>query len=475
VKRLTICIFFISIAFVVSAEAQKGDEWKQEKIPAEMLKKDLDFLVTSLEEIHPDLYARFNRIRFHLEKKKVTDGIKGPMTSLEFYKRIAPMVARLRDGHTAVMFPTRPLAEYVRRGGKIFPFDVDCRGGKVVIRKSFSPSRKIGAGASVLSINGIPAEKLVNQYISFLSPRKEEFRWILAGDLFSVYLYLIQDFDSGFHIRFRDKGGTGIRDVKLEGQTLQNINRMRKAGSPDMKMKFNFRYYEKEKAGMMAIDSFSGSGNYYEFLRDSFRQLKEKKGETLIIDLRKNSGGDSRLGEALMGYLSVEPVDLVSKTRIKVSRQVKNMFRERMKKADRSKLSPEALRYLDKIMKTGTGKILELFPRERGRTQKSLRFGGKIYLLTGIRTFSSAVLFAASFKDHGLGTVAGVETGAPASHFGEIYSFTLPNSKLGVKASYKYFIRPNGNTGPNGVIPDIKVPEDDALEMVLSRIRKGEN
>lgn len=463
-------ILMVSFCLQITGAEEKTAGGK--KISAELLRKDLEFLVRSLEEIHPDLYANYNRDLFKNKLKQVTAQINRDLSALEFYKLIAPLVARLGDAHTSLAIPFRLMAEHVRGGGKIFPFDVNCQTGKVIIKENYSSLKKIRPGMEIVSINGISSKTLLKKITSFLSPRKEKFRRILAGDLFSAYLYLLYGFDSGFTIEIKEKGKVNQVPHVVKGVLLQEINRKRSERKNELKMKFKFTSYPENNAGVMTIDSFSGSGNFMEFLRETFLKLRQEKIKHLIVDIRKNSGGDSRLCEALAGYLTDRPVDLVSKTRIKVSRQVKQMFREKMKKADRSKLSPEALRYLRKIMETGDGKILELAPEERGRGINSLRFSGKVYLLTGIRTFSSAVLFAAAFKDYRMGTIFGEETGAPASHFGEIFSFNLPNSKLNVRVSYKYFIRPDGRAGVRGVIPHHQVAEDQVLQFVLEQTKK---
>ncbi len=64
---------------------------------------------------------------------------------------------------------------------------------------------------------------------------------------------------------------------------------------------------------------------------------------------------------------------------------------------------------------------------------------GRLFVITGRQTFSSAVLNAARLRYETNAIFVGeAATGSP-NHFGEVKSFTLPNSKLKVSYSTKYF------------------------------------
>jgi len=64
-----------------------------------------------------------------------------------------------------------------------------------------------------------------------------------------------------------------------------------------------------------------------------------------------------------------------------------------------------------------------------------------LYVVLGRTTFSSAILNAMDCKRLTNATFVGEETGGKPNHFGEVKSFRLPNSKLRVNYSSKYFKR----------------------------------
>lgn len=96
--------------------------------------------------------------------------------------------------------------------------------------------------------------------------------------------------------------------------------------------------------------------------------------------------------------------------------------------------------------------------------RNSLRFNGDVYVLVGSQTFSAATDFAAIIKDLSIGKIVGQETGGLASCYGDVFSLTLPNSKLKLGVSFKYFLRCGDFNDTKGVIPDVVVETDSVLE-----------
>lgn len=79
-----------------------------------------------------------------------------------------------------------------------------------------------------------------------------------------------------------------------------------------------------------------------------------------------------------------------------------------------------------------------------------------VTVLIGPRTQSSASMNAAELRQRLGATLIGQPTGQRPNHFGELKSFTLPNSGLVVQYSTKYFRPVPGD--PEAVMPEIVVP-----------------
>jgi hypothetical protein len=74
-------------------------------------------------------------------------------------------------------------------------------------------------------------------------------------------------------------------------------------------------------------------------------------------------------------------------------------------------------------------------------------------------------MFLGYVKGGKLAKIIGEETSTPACSAGEQYRFNLPNSRLRVMTSVKYWMAPVGCNGARGNMPDVKITEriDDYL------------
>jgi len=77
-----------------------------------------------------------------------------------------------------------------------------------------------------------------------------------------------------------------------------------------------------------------------------------------------------------------------------------------------------------------------------------LREPGRVYVIIGRRTFSSAILNALDFKRLLGARFVGEPTSGTANHYGEVKTFTLPSSGAVVSYSTKYFGATEGRLDP---------------------------
>ena len=112
-------------------------------------------------------------------------------------------------------------------------------------------------------------------------------------------------------------------------------------------------------------------------------------------------------------------------------------------------------------------------------------FNGRVWLLVDNNTFSSAVGFAAMFRDYGVGKIVGYETGGVPVCFGDTYQFFLNNSGIECGVSCKQFFcsKPRPGDDEHGVLPDVPLcaellanfrgETDPVLAYTLSYIRQN--
>ncbi len=121
----------------------------------------------------------------------------------------------------------------------------------------------------------------------------------------------------------------------------------------------------------------------------------------------------------------------------------------------------------------GGGDSRIIAPLEKGLTAR-LKTIEHIYVLIGPATFSSAVDNAAEFRRSLHAILVGTEAGQGAGGYGEVKLLTLPNSKLIVQYTSKFF---GAGKEFDSLVPDLKAPRkltdaladrDTALEAALA-------
>jgi len=289
--------------------------------------------------------------------------------------------------------------------------------------------------------------------------------------------------------------GMTLNELTRRAQELQKESTKKEEVKEEDRTKIQYPYYSytsvsELKTGVIDFRAFQNPEQFNSFLEETFRKIKEEEIEYLIIDIRNNSGGNSTLGDALLDYLTDKPWRQFSKIELKVSKQIKEYYQDPLPVL--KKIYPESYEsayqtsrewyqsVYQEIASLPEGEISFSSPEFTEPSENPLRFYGKLYVLIGSHTFSSAVNFAATVKDYGIGTLIGEETGGLATQFGDVYPFWLPNTDLSAGVSHKKFYRPSGIDDGRGVLPDVEVTttledvlkgKDPVIEQVLEIIK----
>ena len=98
-----------------------------------------------------------------------------------------------------------------------------------------------------------------------------------------------------------------------------------------------------------------------------------------------------------------------------------------------------------------------------------------MFVLTGPHSYSNAVSVAAIAQDYNFATVIGEPTADLATTYGAMETFSLNHTGIVVGYPKALIIRPNGDTRPAGVIPDVQLPlaanDEVALQQIVSYLQ----
>ncbi len=445
------------------------------KVSLEKLKADLDFLFKTIEEVHPNMYAYISEEEFTQHRDKLYAQINRSMSASEFYKLAAPVVAKLKNGHTVLLPNLQSFMEYVKRGGKLFPLYISWDGEKAIVSESHSTT-KVPMGGTVLAIGNEPAAKVLDRVSHRVAAEFKDRNTTVLNQK-SVPLLIWGEYGDIESLPLRIKALDGsVGDYHVEFVTLadfKSAKASKNAGQAD----YSYRRFGNSDTGLLEFNSFSNLQKFRVFLKGTFTKIQKDGTENLIIDLRKNPGGDGRLGDALIGYLTDKPVQQYDEMRIKLSMQFREKKTGFLKEMARN-LPGKAISDL---------KVLTLKGAElRGKRPKknSLRHSGRTFVLIGPVTGSSAVALASTIRAMGIARLVGEETGDTTTIYGEGLRFHLPNSSLSLSVACQYIVFTGGKPDGRGIIPDHEVRQsaedlakgvDTVLQYVLDIIGRDQD
>ncbi|HEX8565261.1 MAG TPA: S41 family peptidase [Pyrinomonadaceae bacterium] len=463
-STLQICTFLtLTFLCVCNLCAQSPVDVNRKFTPEELI-KDVDFYVKTVEETHvkPFVHISRNRWRKQADQIKLRIAQQGAMTQQEFWLLFAPLVSSIQDRHSVIVEPRFFIPNNPTKYLPVRAVYVD---GKVVVTSSVA-DLKIPKGAVITSVNGIESNEIVRKLSSYVyGVEKERIRgaaewlWIGAAEVYGKPESFLLTFADGTK---QEVKGLTVSEI-INRERAASVNQPKASDSPLV-----LKFLDKDIAYLNASTFEYDLEKYKAILKDIFTQIKASGARNLIIDLRSNTGGNSTLGNALI-----------------------NMFNRKSIKHYSSKWK-RSIQYAEELKSDGApipNHYLTLNPGEFyvskaetvNPTENPLRFNGQVYVLSSKETFSSGQMFLGLVKDNKLAKIIGEETSTPACFPGEHYRFNLPNSRLRVMTSVKYWMTPGGCKSGRGVVPDVMVTErledyltgrDRILETALSSIKR---
>ncbi|MFZ2905834.1 MAG: S41 family peptidase [Cyclobacteriaceae bacterium] len=399
----------------------------------EALKQDLNFLFEKLEAIHPSLYhytskAEIDELRAATEKM-----FNRPMTRLEFAQKVIPIVSQLSDAHTSLGFLQKEYSTFLKNGGKVFPLDVLIRENRIFTTAAHATD-SIVPSTEILSINGVRSTEVLKTLRSYISAELDFYRDIRVQRAFRRMLWFVYGWDNDFDLQLSTNGE--VINRKIQGITEVALSESyRKTGSTIVSP---FSYYPLEnKIGVIDFQSMKNLKKFSSFLDSTFAVIGQNNIQYLVIDIRNNGGGDSKLGEALFDYIADKPYKQFERAEIKNSVEAGRVKNKNSKK-------------------NGTISVIQNTNFITPKKTKN-KFTGTTYLLTSHVTFSSAHALAVAFKCYEMGTILGEETGGILEPFGDLIEFKLPNTQLQGWCSHKKFVHPCSDGLLHGVKPDVEI------------------
>lgn len=330
-KYKSIEIYILAFLFFVflpqNSRAQIISTYNPEKkYSIDELKDDFTQYRNKLEKNFTNLYLYTSKTVLNHYFDSLYNSINEPMTDMEFYAFISQVVSVIKDGHN-VIYPSQDATHYFNQKSNFFPYRVIRHENKLYVTHACTPDTMVEEGAELISINGLSTDFIYSELIK-RQPRDGYNitypEWILNSYFREFYSYVFGHPDT-FEIQFKNHFNE-IKTVKVDGLSKEKMSCF--LGNPlypeiEEKKGVNFAMDDKNELGYLSIRSFDRTNyikyyhqNYKRVLRKSFRKIKQKNIDNLILDLRGNQGGNFDYGSILLTYLLEDEFQLITETAV---------------------------------------------------------------------------------------------------------------------------------------------------------------
>lgn len=498
-KKISIILFLLFFAIFLNGQGKK--------IEKNLLIEDLRQLALILESSHPDPYIRGGgKIEFHRRLQKLILSLPDDgLDAKDFYRALSPFVASVRDGHTDIILP------YAGPPKLGIPLGFGIVEEHLYVAKVYNEEHKTLLGSKLVSIEGIPFYEIVRRQGN-LSGWDNEYQRLtkLCSNLQNFY---------GFELLFPEWKRNSIKaifrlpsgkDVEITLPLLEKlgtpIEPPTRISLPSVeRVDFSYSFLEsRRKICLLRIDGMFGFRENFEFFKEMgvewvklyakriyekynnkkapesleetiagipsateiFKQMvidmKDAKSKVLIIDVRKNSGGNS-LMSYILGYFlyGKEKIRDVMETSVSIKKYSDLYFNsytnDNLDKINQGRPFPLLKDDYD-FSEDPDFMGKEVFMKEREKEMEkwlqkiptfkkvleSEDFNGfylpeKVFVVISPWTYSSGYQLASMFYKLGA-ILAGVPSGQSGNCFGDVLIFTLKNSGLRGTVSYKQFL-----------------------------------
>lgn len=501
-------LLFAFLSVFSCTSIKKVNKHANTLISPEKLKEDVDFSYKKIKEMHPKLYWYISKEKLDNKFDSLKNTLNKPLTPIEFYFKLQPVVASIREGHLALRIPLKKLNRkeikiLKNKKGLFGRFDYYVKNDRLFIVENKDSIEQIKPGTEILAINKIPVSSYIKRYQNLISSDgyNTTFKDYFLKDIFfnfytaekgildSVSLETTyNNVNKSYFLKRESKDKKEIKkDKELQKKTTEKKINDYVAATTSYNR--NFKFLDKDSSiAYIKIKSFSKNFSD-KFYKEAFSKIKNSKSKYLILDIRNNYGGSLYEINNLYSYLSPEPFILLKPSQItSTTTPLKtNYFR----KTNPFNYALKAIAYPSYVFsqtfsayKGKDGKAYYKMKEAKSTKPKKDVFTGKIYVLINGGSFSASSILSSKLKNDKRAILVGEETGgANDGTVAGFYSYqSLPNSKIDFPIGL-VAIQPNidfTNT-QRGVLPDVEILEnmqniicndDVQLDWVIKEIEK---
>ncbi|MGE8555766.1 MAG: S41 family peptidase [Chryseobacterium jejuense] len=475
------------------ASIKKHNEQRASCIPPEQLKEDVDFAYAKLQQMHPQLYWYIPKQELDLKFDSLKQTINESLTPLQFYFKLQPVIAGIREGHLSLRIPRKKFTKkeiktLEQKKGLFSRFGYYISGDQMYITENREAIENIEPGTEILSINNIPVSDYIKKYRNLISSDgyNTTFQPYFLKDLFFNYYTAENGLADKATMETLYKGEKHTYTLSRESKSDTDLEKDKEMNKRTQERKLNdyvaasnsynrsFKFLDKDSTvAYIKVKSFSREYSD-EFYKKTFAKIKNAKSEYLIIDVRNNYGGSLYEINNLYSYLTDQPFTLIKPSQV-TSRDTPlrtNYFRKSSPLDYAIKSISYPSYFFAQAFSTykKDGKIFYKMKADKPTKPNKGAFHGKVFVLINGGSFSASSIITAKLKNDKRATLVGEETGgANDGTVAGFYSYQkLPNSEIRFPIGL-LLVQPNIDFSDTkkGVVPDVEIKE--SLQDIINK------
>jgi len=456
-------LIFLLFQSTASQETKDSEFDPEKKYSVEQLKQDFAIFRNALEDGHAGLYRYTPKQELDKQFDDISKNLGQPLTEIEFYRLLVPLIASINDGHTGISLSSSS-AKYAETLPVMFPFNLRFVGGKAYLFRNYSDEKEVIMGSELISINGYPASEIIEKMLPLIPSdahiQTSKFRKLERTTYFGTLYNLVFGQREDYSLNYQEYETENIKTLEVKGISSKDVNRIfeeryPEAAKPEPPISLEY----EDNAAVLTINTF-GSGAYQKadidyplFLKKTFKELEEKGVKHLIIDLRNNGGGDDLYSRLPVSYLMGKPYPYYKHLR---------MNKKQYPFLEYTDVPPERRKLPEERYRPNEEGTFDLLGHPNLGTHKPMEptFKEKVYVLISGRSFSGAGECTSIIHYHKKAVFIGEECGA--GYYGNTSGFmptlTLPNTKIKVRIPMlRYTMAVSDYPPDRGIIPDYPV------------------